>query len=79
MTSAEELETGLRYNRLQGILPELQSVVADMQKAVDARAEQALKADSLSPELAKQLWIEKSALRSLLKRFEGRALGVGIE
>ncbi len=79
MTEAEEIEIGLRHNRLQGVLPELREVIGGMQRAIDAKAGQALAAGTMDGEYAKQLWVEKASLWSLLKRFEGRALGVGLE
>ncbi len=73
MTRPEELEVGLRNARLLGVLPELELAISDMQRAIDGKAERLLNAGELTEAMAKQLWVERAQLKSLLRRFTGRA------
>lgn len=53
-------------------LPLLRFEVEKMMKSVDNKAYTAINANKMTPDLAMNLWLEKSAYKNLLHRFEGK-------
>lgn len=57
---------------IQGLLPYLEAEVARMERALENRVLTALRNGTLTPDDALHAWMEKSAIRSIVTRFDQR-------
>lgn len=73
MALASVLDEVVQGARLINFLPYLAEEIDKMQRAVEVKVDQHIKAATLTPELAYNYWLEKHSYTTLLKRFETKA------
>lgn len=73
MVLAPTIDEVVQGARLINFLPYLEEEILKMQRAVEAKVDQHIKAGTLTPELAFNFWLERHSYTTLFGRFETKA------